>query len=79
MGDLCGGGGSSAGRKRGEQRSVLRCVAVWREGRDENNDLCGGVRRWWRLGVKQEMRREEWREGSRGSCECVRVKCFFFF
>ena len=59
------------------------CVAVVevrREGRDENSDLCGGVRRWWRLGVKQEMRREEWK-GSRGSykCACEREIFFFFF
>ena len=28
--------------------------------------------------MKEEMRREEWREGSRGSCEPVSMKCFFF-
>ena len=56
VGDLCGGGGGSAWRKRWEQRFV------WR---------------WWRLGVKEEMRREEWHEGSRGSCE--REMIFFFF
>ena len=61
-----------------EERRTTICVAVRHEGRDENNDLCGGVWRWWRLGVKEEMRRAEWREGSRGSCERVSVKCFFF-
>ena len=58
-----------------EERRTTICVAVRHEGRDENNDLCGGVWRWWRLGVKEEMRRAEWREGSRGSCE---REMFFF-
>ena len=57
----------------------MAVVEVRHEGREENSDLCGGVWRWWRLGVKEEMRREEWRrEGSRGSYERVSVKCFFF-
>ena len=50
----------------------MAVVEVRHEGREENSDLCGGV---WRFGVKEEMRREEWREGSRGSCE----REFFFF
>ena len=50
----------------------MAVVEVQHEGREENSDLCGSV---WRFGVKEEMRREEWREGSRGSCE----REFFFF